>query len=359
MVNPPEMLRGARAKMPAIGSKMPPGRAVLLAAFIFAIAFFHTPGDYGQRNNFVPPPSLPPVPPALYLFSLLNNQAPDGPQIYTSFSGTSLQPLRKPGGVNLVPNTPQFRDGRFLHAGHHYYYSFTHGGAPSHGIGLLESYDLQNWSSVATPDWGPLFRNGEDAIWNGAWWSDSGTYYMFFGVCHRLVPTCRPYFVPFTPSSNTFGAPQPISFTTNDPHTYSIVMSIFQSAGKNWALLQTLDASGRSVVALASFTSLTDRWETDWNMIGGQHAYRESGAAIVLPNGHPRVYYVRNAGGELFYTTADGSDPGSATWSAPQTIPPFRPGFQPADWVDVVPISDAETLQDIAKMRGVKLGTSQ
>lgn len=38
MVNLSEMLRGAWSKLPAIVTKMPVGRAVLLAAFVFAIA---------------------------------------------------------------------------------------------------------------------------------------------------------------------------------------------------------------------------------------------------------------------------------------------------------------------------------
>ncbi|HET9087797.1 MAG TPA: hypothetical protein VFN53_09755 [Acidobacteriaceae bacterium] len=322
------------------------GQPVLRAVYIFALVIALTAAGDGQTPK--------PGPPALYLFSVLNNAAPVGPQTYTSVTGTTLQPLTKPGGANIVPNTPQFRDGRFLHAGRTYYYSYTHGGGPSRTIGLIASSDLQNWTAVAAPDWSNLFRNGENAIWNGAWWNENGKYYMFFGVCHRLVPTCRPYFVPFTPATNSFGSPHAISFTTKDPHTYNIVMSIFRSAGKNWALLQTLDASGNSVVALASFTSLTHPWKTDWSMIGGQQRYRESGAAIVLPNGHPQVYYVRNAGGQLFYTTANGSDPGHATWSNPQAIPPFTPGFQPADWIDVVPISDSETLENIARIQNSK-----
>lgn len=331
--------------MPLFISRKMPALRGLSAVATLAIFAFNPLRGQGT------PPSAPP---ALYLFSVLNNNAPIGPLTYTSVSGTTLTPLTKAGGGNIVPPTPQMRDARFLHVGSKYYYSFTHGGGPSQAIGLVESPDLQNWTPVTTPNWSSLFRGKENAIWNGTWWNDDGAYYMFFGVCQRLVPTCRPYYVPFNPASATFGVPQPISFTTKDPHTYNIVMSIFPSAGSNWALLQTLDQKGNSIVALASFTSLTSPWKTNWSMLGGQPMYRESGAAVVLPNHYPRVYYVRNSGGEVFYTTANGINPSKAKWSAPQAIPPFAPASLPADWIDVVPISDAQTLQLIAAIRAAK-----
>jgi hypothetical protein len=294
-------------------------------------------------------PASPAGPPVFYLFSVLNDFAPVGPQTYLSDHGKTLSRLTN-RGANIVPHIWEFRDARFLHVGDRYYYSFTHGGRSSRSIGLMGSGDLQKWTSIATPKWDRLYRGRENAVWNGAWWNDNGTYYMFFGVCKRSVPLCKPYVVQFIPGSDTFGAPQPIVFTTSSPHRYAIVMAVFQIAGTNWALLQTMDATGNSVVALASFTTLSAPWTTDWKMMGDQPGYRESGAAIVLPNGDPRVYYVETGGGELFYTTASGPDLNTATWSAPQAIAPFQDADQPADWVDVVPISDFQTLQDIASL---------
>lgn len=293
-----------------------------------------------------PPSSLS----ALYLFSVLNNRQPIGPQTYTSTSGTDLLPLRKNGRSNIVPYTPGFRDPRLLQVGNRYYYSYTVHRRYSSSIGLIYSSDLQNWTAVTTPNWSSLELGRENAIWNGAWWNNNGQYYMFFGSCEKSASLCTPYFVQFDPASNTFGVPRPMVFIPKAPHNYTIVMSVFQSAGMNWALLQTLDAKGKSVVALASFTSITSPWTSDWSMIGNQPRHKESGAVIVLPNGNLRVYYVETAGGKLFYTNADGNDPSIATWSAPQAIPPFGPSSQPADWVDVVPVSNFQTLRSIANL---------
>ena len=316
------------------------GRLCLVVAFAISIPFLLC------GCGSLPTASAP----ALYLFSVLNDRQPVGPQTYTSVSGTSLLPLKKNNRENIVPYMPGFRDPRLLQVGNRYYYSYTVHRRYSSSIGLIYSSDLQNWTSVTTPNWSSLEVGRENAIWNGAWWNNNGQYYMFFGACERSATLCTPYFVQFDPASNTFGVPQPMFFTPKAPHNYTIVMSVFQSAGMNWALLQTMDVTGKSVVALASFTSITSPWASNWSMIGDQPRHKESGAVIVLPNGNLRVYYVEINGGKLFYTTANGNDPSTATWSAPQAIPPFRHAYQPADWVDVVPVSNFQMLQSISNL---------
>lgn len=288
---------------------------------------------------------------------MLNDRAQVGPQTYTSISGTVLVPLTN-DGRNIVPHISGFRDPRFLHVGDRYYYSYTAGHHHSPSIGLIYSTDLQNWVPVATPDWSELTIGHENAVWNGSWWNDNGAYYMFFGTCERATTLCTPFVVPFDPATATFGRPQAISFTTRPYYHYAIVMSVFQSAGTNWALLQTRGPTGNSVVALASFASLSSPWVTNWQMLGKQPSHKESGAAIVLPNGEPRVYYVQTGGGELLYTTASDEDPSTATWSPPQAIPPFQRKYQPADWVDVVQISDPTAIETIARLRGANSGAA-
>lgn len=288
--------------------------------------------------------------PIVYLFSLLDDQAQDGPRTYLSASGTKLVPLTEPDGANIVSYIPGFRDPRLLHVRGGFYYSYTANGGSSPTIGLLYSPDLRNWKSLATPDWSKLAISPENAVWNGAWWNQNGIYYMFFGECNSSANplVCTPYYVRFNPGSNSFGTPHAISFTTKAPFNYTIVMSVFQSAGKNWAVLQTQDQTGNSIVALASFHSLSLPWTSSWTMIGGQPPQKEAGTAVVLPDGRPRVYYVQTSGGDLYYTTANGPDPATAKWSVPKTIPPFQAGFEPADWVDIVAISDFATLRYMA-----------
>ena len=316
---------------------------VYVSAFLILSAILTISGCGGPAFSTAPEIRSP----VLYFFSLLDDQAQDGPRTYVSASGTSLTPFTKRDGANIVPYIAGFRDPRLLHVGGLYYYSYTAHRHRSPTLGLLYSLDLKNWTPVNTPDWSGLgVTRYENAIWNGAWWDDKGTYYLFFGVCQRSAfSICQPYFVHFMPGLNTFGTPHAISFTTPAPYGYNIVMSVFRTVGKNWALLQTRDSHRRSIVALASFASLSAPWTTTWTMIGDQPTDRESGAVIVLPNGIPRVYYVRTGGGQLFYTTASGPDPATAKWSTPKIIPPFRPGYQPVDWVDVVAISDFATLR--------------
>ena len=290
-------------------------------------------------------PLVTPIYANTYLFSVLNNNATLGPETWTSLDGINIQPLTKANNADIVTDSNNFRDPRLLHAGNTYYYSYTTN-STHNGIGLVSSTDMQNWTAVTTPDWSAYGT----AVWNGAWWVSGGTTYMFVG----MLGSNTTYYATFDPATNTFGTPTPITFSPVPEGTdaFPIVMAIWTSAGENWALLQVFDSTvNQHYVELATFTSLSGTWSIvgsgNW---AGWGTSIEGGEIRINPDGTLTAYFTDFGGGNLYYSNSSTSDPQTATWSARATISPYG-GARPADWVDVQPVADTQTNQNLIALQ--------
>lgn len=289
-----------------------------------------------------------------YLLSALNGNVQTGPYTYLSQDGFSMLPLTKGGQALIYTDSGGFRDPRMLKIGSTYYMSYTNttlGSLNATSIGLAFSSDLQNWTKVTTPNWSSFFTGSQTSIVNGCWWIDgSGNVYLIFAPA--TFGSFTAYYVQFTPGANTFGTPQPITFSPTSGT--ALPMAVWSSAGSTWALLQVPVGH----INLATFTAISGTWSITktGNWAGWESGTPgiESGALVILPSGLLRAYFTdangSPPGGNIYYSNSSTSNPSTATWTASQAISPFSEASANAsgivaDWVDIVPFLDTQTDQ--------------
>jgi hypothetical protein len=289
-------------------------------------------------------------------WSVLNNADTTGPITFTTSDFSTLTPVTSSSGGHIFL-VAAGRDFSTFQAGGYWWRSYTEAGSSStwQYIGLSYSSDLNNWTSVVTPNWSSLFTGSETSIWQGRTMFDPiGNQLLFYFGTAQCSSGCtnRPWVTTFSPANAITGTPfgTPSLITLSPTNTFAMLTFVWYNAANSsyYGLLQNGTSRSCDLMKASSplgpFTTVATGSALGWLPTGSSPMIEACDGYIDPTTGNITALFTGspNSGpyGYIYKSTCTvPASPETCSWSTPVTVDSatFNPSGTVADWVDAIP----------------------